>query len=106
MPSIIHCPGTVWHSVRSRHSGSISTWSDVTVACQKLPPMTVNLCGWVSPMPTSASCVSAPPTTTGVPSAKAGFGRRLGGDAADHRSGVAYRRQHLAGQLHQVDDAV
>src|SRR5258708_8790982 len=44
--------------------------STPTVCCQKVPPTTVNCPGSTWPMPTRLNCVSAPPTTTGVPSFK------------------------------------
>ena len=70
MPSVIHSPGTAWHSVRTRAWGSMSGVSVTTVSCQKLPPTRVSRSGATTPIPTRPSWVSAPPTTTGVPAAR------------------------------------
>ena len=45
MPSVIHWPGTAWHSVRTRACGSISGRSVTAVSCQKLPPTSVRWSG-------------------------------------------------------------
>lgn len=66
MPSTIQVPGSTWHRVRRRRSGSISGSVVTAVVCQKVPATIVGSPSRAA-MPCSASCVSAPPATTGVP---------------------------------------
>src|SRR5207237_866635 len=63
-------PGSAWQTLRSLAFGSITASPRPIVCCQKVPPMTVKLPGSTTPIPTRPSCVSAPPTTTGVPAFK------------------------------------
>ncbi len=67
-------------------AGSMSGASVTAVSCQKLPPTRVSRSGRTTPIPTSPSCVSAPPTTTGVPAARPVSSAAARGQRPDDRA--------------------
>ena len=88
-------------------SGRSPGVSSTTVCCQNVPPTTVTLPGSVTPIPTSPSCVSAPPTTTGVACREAGLGRRRRGHLAPITvPGASHRREDRRVEAADLDHLV
>ena len=75
------------------------------VFCQNVPATTVYSPG-LAPAPSSPSCVSAPPATTGVPARRPVCPAARRGHRADHGAGVVHRREHAGGQAAERGDLV